>query len=236
MSHDDVFDIDALHTVSLTIDPAHIPTLDDPSRQHVPCDVVLDGVAFPGAHIKEKGSHGSSATLAEKSGFTISFGAERPAGLKKLTLNNSRQDDSFLHEHLAHKLYRLAGLPASRTAYGAVRVNDTGLGLYVVKEKVDRSFLKRTFGAGNDEGNLYEVVSHDFLEGAANHAFLELKDEDEGRTREDIADLAQASGRAVRRGGVATPQPRPLPHRLRPAGAAGGLGRPLLPRQERLPL
>jgi spore coat protein H len=53
--------------------------------------------------------------------------------------------------------------------------------------------LTRTFGPGNGNGNLYEGVGHDFLEGAANHDFLELKDEEEGRTRDDIAALAEAA-------------------------------------------
>jgi hypothetical protein len=73
-------------------------------------------------------------------------------GLTKLNLNNNAMDASQLREALAYHVFRLAGVPASRTAFAKVFVTVPGkyerhyAGLYTVVEQVDERFLKDRFG------------------------------------------------------------------------------------------
>jgi spore coat protein H len=190
LSAERVLSLDTMHRVDIRVEPARLSLLDTDRSVRVPCEITIDGVRFAEAEIKEKGSAGSSSSLDGKPGFTVSFGKAHPAGLDKLTLNNALQDPSFLHEHLAYELYRRAGLPAPRTTHATVTLNGRPYGIYVLVEPVDEEFLARTFGANNDQGNLYEGSLRDFVEGPLDPAVIELKDEDKGRKRDDLKALA----------------------------------------------
>ena len=74
-------------------------------------------------------------------------------GLTKLMLNNSSQDQTFLSELLATRLFRDAGVPAARVTHSRVTLNGRDLGLYVAIEAMNKRFLKRHFGKAT--GNLY---------------------------------------------------------------------------------
>jgi spore coat protein H len=190
---DDVLSLDRVHRVGIEVDPAHFHTLDTDRSQRVPCAVTIDGRTFTGARIKEKGYFGSSQTLDGKPGFTITFDGPRPKGMKKLTLNNAVQDRSFLHEHLVYELHRRAGLAAPRTAHAVVDVNDREYGLYVMVQHVDEPFLEDACGEGNGEGNLYELINFELFLAVSNHDFIDLKDAEDGRTREDLEALVKAA-------------------------------------------
>ena len=78
-------------------------------------------------------------------------------GLRKMTLNNMVQDPSMVHETLAYASFRAAGVPASRTGYAYVRLNDNDIGVYLDLENLDEIGLKRIFGSFDDETqHLYE--------------------------------------------------------------------------------
>jgi hypothetical protein len=190
-----VFDLDRLHLVTIEVDVADLATLNDERNlQRVPARVTYDGVVLPDTGIRRKGFIGSRRDLFDKTGFNIDFHEfvpeQRLHGLKKLTLNNGVQDNSLLHEHLAYEIFRRAGLPAPLTAHAHVTLNGIPFGLYVVKESVDGEFLDRNFGAGNDQGNLYEgPCCRDFV---AYPEHVELKDEArEMRSRDDLVELTQ---------------------------------------------
>jgi spore coat protein H len=116
-------------------------------------------------------------------------------GLSKLVLNNAIQDPSFLNEHLAYEFVRKAGLPAPRTAHAVVSLNDEVLGLYILEEDVNKTYLARWFGAKNKSGNLYEGSLRDFAQDQTAGMYpweLDLKGEvDEGRTRDDLIAFAK---------------------------------------------
>jgi hypothetical protein len=186
-----VFGLDVLHRVELVVDPQHLPTLNSNSRRlvRVPATLRYDGVELTNVALRRKGGIGSRRDLYEKTGFSIDMNdfvpGQRLHGLKKLVLNNSVQDPSFLNEHLGYQIARRAGLPASLTAHAVVTFNGRVFGLYVVKESVDTKFLARHFGKDNDHGNLYEgPCCGDLVPDASR---LELKrEESEQRSREDV--------------------------------------------------
>lgn len=96
--------------------------------------------------VRQKGSY---TRRFEKLSMKIKFDAFVPGqtfmGLKRLTLNAMMQDFSMLHETVAYKLYRSAGIPAPRTGYARVKLDGAYLGLYVNVESIDKNMLKRWF-------------------------------------------------------------------------------------------
>ncbi len=89
------------------------------------------------------------------------------AGLTKLNFNNNVSDASMMNEALSYRLYRDAGVPASRTSYARVYVTvagqkETYKGLYTLVEEVDANFAAQRFGSR--EGIFFKpVVPSPFL-------------------------------------------------------------------------
>ena len=85
------------------------------------------------------------------------------AGVSKLNLHNNVTDASWMNEVLSHRLFRDAGVPASRTAYARVYVSVGGkydrqyLGLYSLVEDVDGNFAEDRFGA--KKGAIFKPVT-----------------------------------------------------------------------------
>jgi hypothetical protein len=79
---------------------------------------------------------------------------QRFHGLTKISLNNSLQDATRLHEKLARELFAAAGVPVPRADHALVTLNGRELGLYVLTEGYDKQFLGRHFK--RTDGNLYE--------------------------------------------------------------------------------
>ena len=93
--------------------------------------------------VRLKGGYGSFLPYGadSKSGFKIKFGEYVPGqrffGLKKLTLNNMRQDPSMLHETFTYSLFRTYGLEAPRTGFANLYVNGQLRGFYLLLEPYD---------------------------------------------------------------------------------------------------
>lgn len=105
-----------------------------------------------------KGGAGSFRPLESNPALTLNFDKyhreQRFHGLDKVHLNNSVQDPSLTTEGLCAGLMRAAGVPALRTSHARVKLNGRDLGLYVLKEGYDRTFLKRHFL--NSWGTFYD--------------------------------------------------------------------------------
>jgi len=105
-----------------------------------------------------KGSLGSFRPVDDRPALTLNFDKhvkeQRFHGLEKISLNNSVQDASYLHEKISRELYAAAGVPVPRTDYATVELNGRPLGLYVLAEGWNKQFFKRHFA--NDRGNFYD--------------------------------------------------------------------------------
>jgi spore coat protein CotH len=110
-----------------------------------------------GIHLK--GRNGSFQRLGAKPSLSIKFDKFNPEGrfhgLKKIQLNNCAQDPTYLCEIICDDLFRAAGVPAKRGCHARVRLNGRDLGLYVLNEGFDKTFIKRHFGKAG--GNLYDT-------------------------------------------------------------------------------
>jgi CotH kinase protein/Lamin Tail Domain len=139
-------------------------------------DTYVDGqfsLTAPGASygplavgVRLKGS-ATFRPLDGKSAFKVKFNHSVPGqrflGMKHLTLNNLLEDPSNVHETLAYESFRAMGIPASRTGYADVRVNDDEFGLYLNIETMDDVALRRWFETTQ---HLYEgELSVDVLPG-----------------------------------------------------------------------
>jgi hypothetical protein len=99
--------------------------------------------------IKLKGNIlGSFRTLDGKAAFKLKIKKSEPPflGLRKMTLNNMVEDYSSIHEALAYRVFRAAGIAAPRTGFAWVRLNGEDFGLYLNLENLDKVNLERWFG------------------------------------------------------------------------------------------
>jgi spore coat protein CotH len=186
------FDRSVLHRIEITVASEHLSELETSLDARVPCTITYDGETVEEAGIRQKGNLNSVTSLTSKPSFSVKFDEfdkyGQVFGLNKILLNSAGQDPTFLRDQLGSDMYARAGLPAARTAHGLVTLNGLTYGLYVIVEAVDTTFLARTFGEYNSDGNLYEgPCCGDFTD--VSH--LELKDEkDDDRSREDMEALA----------------------------------------------
>ena len=128
-------------------------------------EVRIDGELVEKVGIRKKGFLGS---LSEnRPSLKVKFGeyVEDQAfeGMRRLTLNNSRQDPSKLRQCISYDLFRKAGLVAPRCNWAKVTVNGNYLGLYVHVESLKKPFVRRNFSS--DEGTLWEGTLSDFRQG-----------------------------------------------------------------------
>ena len=152
--------------------------------------VTIDGQPLTDVAVRKKGFLGSldPNRPSLKLKFDEYAAGRRFAGLKTFTLNNSRQDPSFLHQCLAYRTFAAAGVPASRCNFAHVRVNGADLGLYVHVESGSQDFLARHFV--DPDGNLYEGTLSDFRDGWT--ATFELKTNERANDRRDLAPVVAA--------------------------------------------
>jgi spore coat protein H len=117
-----------------------------------------------GVHLK--GAAGSFRGIEDKPALTVHFSKFTPDqkfhGLKKIHLNNSVQDASYLTETLCGDLFRQAGVPAARACYATLVLNGRKKGVYVLKEGFEKEMLglyfKKTKGNLYDGGFLREIT------------------------------------------------------------------------------
>jgi spore coat protein CotH len=105
------------------------------------------GPLLVGFHLK--GAWGSWRGIDTKPGIKIKVDAfvegQKIFGVKKLILNNMAQEGSALNQQLTMRLFRAMGVPASRTGYTNLKINDMNYGLYTLIESLDRVSLPRWF-------------------------------------------------------------------------------------------
>ena len=127
-------------------------------RTNVLATVREGDAVYRNVAIHLKGGAGSFRSVDQKPALTLTFdkvdGAQRFHGLKKIHLNNSVQDPSYLSEQLSRELFEAAGVPVPRASHAVVELNGRALGLYVMVEGWNKQFLKRHFQ--NTKGNLYD--------------------------------------------------------------------------------
>jgi spore coat protein H len=145
--------------IDIQISDADVDALKKDNRKYVRATIVEEEKAYTDVGLHLKGAAGSFRQLEEKPSFTLSFNQFNPNqrfhGLRKIHLNNSVQDGSYLNEIIAGELFRAANVPATRAVHALVDLNGKHLGLFVLKEGFTKDFLGLYFKKTN--GNLYDM-------------------------------------------------------------------------------
>lgn len=161
---------------------------------YFPATVTVDGEKLATSGVRKKGFLGSASI--SKPSLKISFDEFVPGreafGVEGITLNNSRQDPSLVKTCLAMKVFRDAGVPASRCNFAHVTVNGADLGVYVHIEPITKRFLGRHFA--DETGNLYEGQLSDFRAGWMDS--YEKKTNESDPDRSDLDAVTNALGSA----------------------------------------
>jgi hypothetical protein len=106
--------------------------------------------------------HSTFRFLDGKAAFNLKFPkGSRPNDLKKMTLNNLVKDPTYLREETTYDVFRASGIPAPRTGYARLWVNDEYYGLYLNLEKWTDQSLEHWFP---ETQHLYEAArTHDIV-------------------------------------------------------------------------
>ena len=179
----------AAHTFEIEISRSNIVALRREPREYVPATVRCDGVGYTnvGVHIKGVATF---RPIDDKPSLTLNFSKFAPKqrfhGLRKIHLNNGKEDPSFLCEAVSAEMFAAAGLPVARVTHASARLNGRELGAYAAIEGFTEEFLERYFT--QTKGNLYDSGFRKDV-----NAQLEKLS---GKKPHDWADLRQLAGAA----------------------------------------
>lgn len=123
------------------------------------CNVEIDGEKLDSSGISIKGESSYDFYPTKKKSFKIGFNkfikGKKYQNFKKISLNNNFKDPAMMREKIMLDFIRRQGLPAPRSSYARLYLNDVYWGLYLVVEEIDSKFLATNFS--NDSiGNLYK--------------------------------------------------------------------------------
>jgi hypothetical protein len=127
--------------------------------EYVHADLDIAGRTFRDVAVRYKGngtylSGRSSGKVSFKVDLNKYVKGQKLLGLSTLNFHNMIVDPGFMNEALAYRLYRDAGVPASRTAYVKVSVTvgtqpARDHGLFLLVENVDTNFIQARLKLGD---------------------------------------------------------------------------------------
>jgi len=139
------------------LSPQAMASLRAQPREDVSGIVRVDGITYTNVAIHLKGV-ATFRPVDDQPSLTLNFSKLNPTqrflGLRKIHLNNGKEDQSFLCEALAAEMFAKAKLPVARVALARTVLNGRDLGPYVAIEGFTEDFLGRYFS--NTKGNLYD--------------------------------------------------------------------------------
>ncbi len=154
----DLFSGAPVRKLRVELSPSAIARLRKDARKFVTGTVHEGTNVYLEVGIHLKGSVGSFRPIDDKPALTLDFSQFKKSqtfhGLRRIHLNNSVEDPSFINEQLASDLFNASGVPAPRVTHALVELNTRSLGLYVLKEGFTEGFLACHFQKVS--GNLYE--------------------------------------------------------------------------------
>ena len=131
-------------------------------------------------------------------------------GLKKLNLNNEALDPSLIREKLFMD-FASNYVPAPRSVYTRLYVNDEYYGLYLAMEHIDNTFIESRFG-DDESGNLYKAeqqctLAYNGSDPTPYYSSYELKNNEDVNDWSDLIQLTNV---------LSNTSPSELPNKLEP--------------------
>jgi spore coat protein CotH len=153
----DFFTNGALHTFEIQLSKQNYQALQNKPREYVPATVKASGRTYTNVGVHLKGV-ATFRPIDDQPSLTLNFSKyvrdQRFHGLRKVHLNNGKEDPTLLCEALSAEVFEKAGLPTARVTHGRVHLQGRNLGPYVVIEGFTPEFLGRYFK--KTDGNLYD--------------------------------------------------------------------------------
>jgi len=148
--------------IKIELSATNLSTLEKEPKSYVTATLTEGDTVYTEVALHLKGGTGSFRPLIDRPALTLNFDkfneGQRFHGLDKIHLNNSVQDPTWMTETICGELFRGAGVPAARTSYARVELNGRDLGLYLLQEGMEKTFLRCYFS--NPGGNLYDSGAH----------------------------------------------------------------------------
>lgn len=166
----DIFDSSRLHEIRITftqdtwfdiLSQYYEESNFTDDKKTLKAKIQVDAISLPeDISIRFKGVYSYQGFPGKKKPFRLNVSkydkAQTLNGTKKFNLHNLAGDPSFLREFIAYDFLRYQGIPASRTAFTKLYINDSYWGCYlIVEEPEDDFFLQQNFNT--DKGNLFEA-------------------------------------------------------------------------------
>lgn len=160
------FDEGVIPEIRIELSPEQLKKLRENNKAYVLCTITetittmgqKKETTYTDVGIKLKGAAGSFRGIDDRPALTLNVDKFHKGqsfhGLDKFHLNNSVQDGSLLCELISGHLFRQVEVPAARASHARVWFNKRDLGIYVLKEGFDTTFLRNYFDKGT--GNLYD--------------------------------------------------------------------------------
>jgi spore coat protein CotH len=187
----EIFDPAAVPRFEIDLPVASVDALVNDPLTYVRATLHYNGEVVADIGLRLKGEY-NFRPLGQKSAFKLKFdefvSGQRFHGLKRLTLNNALEDQSWVAERLAYTVFRAGGLAAPRANLAWVVVNGEDYGLYINIETEDKNLLARWFA--DPDGNLYEEMAADLFPGNENQ--FELETNETANDRSDLTALFAA--------------------------------------------
>lgn len=164
---DNLFNNNTTHSIYITFSQANYILLlktnkvsddNNGTSTYLAVTAVVDGITLDSVGIQFKGNSSYYNYSTDKKPITLSFNQYRPLQLydsiSGINLNNFYQDPTCMREKLFLDFASSQGIYAPRANYARVYLNGTYWGLYLMVERINKTFLKDRFN-GNG-GNLFK--------------------------------------------------------------------------------
>ena len=195
-----LFNEDEIPVFELRLSDDAIDDLADDPYEYTEATFVWQGREYGPIGVRTKGEN-SWRPFREKSSLKLDFNRYegspgRFLGMKGITLNAMNEDYSMMHERVAYRVYRDAGVPAVRFP-AVLYVNGDLYGLMVLLDTVDDVFLERWFD--DPSGPMWEQHDGDFTDEFVqdNTYFQHEEGEDDRTVLQNLADALEGSGAAA---------------------------------------
>ena len=195
---EELFDESRIPDIYLEVSRDGIAALADEPYEYVEATLIYEDRRYGPIALRTKGEN-SWRPFSEKSSLKLDFnrydgGPSRIFGMKGLTLNAMNEDYSMMHERVAYRLYREAGVPAARAHHAQVYLNGDLYGLFVMLDTVDDVFLERWFEDAS--GSMFEQHDGDYTDAyVQNNLYFQLEEGEDDRTAlQAVADALESSG------------------------------------------
>lgn len=131
------------------------------NHKYVPAQIDFDGTIVTNVAVRLKGNSSLSMSQNGQYSLKVDFDLYSDStefdGIKKLNIHNVSTEASHLADFLSYRAWRELGVPAPRTGWAEVWVNDKKWGTYTTVEEVTQAFISDHFDF--KKGDLYKPES-----------------------------------------------------------------------------